>query len=302
MRITRARLCLLVLLILAGFGFKLEKEDVFFVEPLGKASLNLRDEVAICLDIDYLKLRYPYGMINTLDKSQVPVEFNKRVFIKDEKTIQRITRETGVKLKQTFTILTQNGDTYPARVISFAYFGNSPSSVIVVANARVKIKGCDLMLTRARSVAFRHKVELNPESEIRALEPGSVEPKLKQRLIRVCTSHFQSEDIQGIRVTPAQVDPGDDIEYFVSFWHHPRGDFDLEEFTTAGFLLRPENNNFCQLPLPGNFELKAVFDLDKDGYAELFGTIGNAAEVCHVLLSYDGEEFKTIRSGLCAGY
>jgi hypothetical protein len=302
MRTIRARLCLLALLIFAGFGFKLEEKNLFFVEPLSEVNPTLCDEVAICLDLDYLKIRYPYGMVNTLDRGQTPVEFNTRLFIKDEKTVERIARESGVKLKQTFTIVTQQGNTYPARVISFAYLGNSPSSVIVVANARVKVKGRDLMLTQARSVAIRGKFELNPESKIRALDPGSVPPELKQKLIRVCTSRFHTEDVQGIRVIPAQIDRTDEIKYFVSFWHHPREDFDLEEFTSTGFLLRSENNNLYQLPLPGKFELKAMFDLDGDGYAELFGTIGDAAEVCHILLSYDGAEFKTIRRGLCAGY
>ncbi len=290
------------LLGLAGLGLVLDERHVFFVEPLGDVNPTLTDEVAICLDIDYMKLKYPYGMINTLDPSQALVEHNKRVFIKDKETIESIVKTSGVKIRQTFTIITRQGTAYPARVESFAYMGNSPSSIIVVANAKVKVKGSDPLLTGSRSVALRGKVELDPESKIRSLAAGGVDEKLKQRMIRACTASFYNEDISYTHVLPAQIDKTKETEYFISFWHHPRGDFDLEDYKSACCLITVKDNELHQLPLPGNFEPKAVFDLDGDGFAEIFGTAGDAAEVCHYLLSYDGSEFNIIRKGLCAGY
>jgi hypothetical protein len=284
------------------FGFELSEKDVFFVEPMSQFNPNLTNEVCICLDIDYIKLKYPYGMVNALAPEQKPVEPGKRLLIKDEDKLKSIERTTGVKRKEIFTIVTQEGTAYPARVESFAYLGNSPSSIIVVANARVKVKGCDLMLTRARSVALKGSVELDKGSGIKHFPAREIDESLKQRMIRGCTASFRNEKIEYTRVLAAQLDKAEEIEYFVSFWHHPIEEFDLEEFRSACCLLRPKKDAFEQLPLPGNVEPKAVFDLDGDGFGEVFGTAGDAAEVCHVLLTYDGSEFKIIRRGLCAGY
>ena len=279
----------------------LTADQVFFVETLRGVSGSRTNEAALDLGLDYAQIKYPYGMVNLLDPGQSAVEYRSRLPITDLEKILQVEQQSGVKSGEKFTLVAMDGKTAPATVASFAYLGNSPSTVLVAAI--LKLKTPDAQMTGQRGLALRGSVKLKPNPRIQLQPQEKIAPELSDRLFALAVPPERlGQTLTDIRVIPARLDASGKIYCFVSYWHHPQGAFDLEDMQSAGSLFRVEGEKIVDLNLPADLEVKAVWDLNGDEKPEILGTAGDGAQVCYRLVFWDGSTFTPIKEGLCAGY
>jgi len=282
---------------------KLAPDQVFFAAPLGQQSGGRNTAVAMDLGLDYAAIKYPYGMVNLLDPSQTPADYRQRVPITELDKILLIETQAGVKLGEKFTLATPAGRSYPAVAGSFAYYGNSPSSVLVAAILPVKPPAFDAQLNNRPGLVLRGTRRLPPSSRIRLWPEVEVAPALLARLrVQAVPPARAGEAIADFRIVAARLSSADTLDYFVSYWHHPLGAYELEDMQSAGYLFRVQGEKLLELGLPADLQVVAVWDLLGDGKAEVMGIAGDGTWVCHRLVAWDGHSFTLIKEGLCAGY
>jgi hypothetical protein len=281
----------------------LNPDQVFFAAPLGAQGSGLNAEAALDLGLDYAALKYPSGMVNLLDPRQTAVAFRQRVPITELDKILLVEHQAGVKTGEKFTLVTPAGKAYPGSIGSFAYFGNSPSSVLVAAVLRVKLPAFDAQVYSRPGLALRGDRRLPPNSRIRLWPEVKVPPSLAERLRAQAVPPARAgEVIADFRVAPARLSSLDNLDYFVSYWRHPPGAYDLEDMQSAGYLYRVQGEKLQDLNLPPDLQVAAVWDLLGNGQAVVLGTAGDGAWVCHRLYAWDGRAFTLVKEGLCAGY
>jgi len=282
---------------------RLAPDQVFFTAPLGSQGSGLNAEAALDLGLDYAEIKYPGGMVNLLDPQQTSVGYRQRLPITELDKILRVESAAGVKIGEKFTLVTQAGKAYPASVGSFAYFGNSPSSVLVTAVLRLQLPAPDAEVYSRPGLALRGARRLPPNSRIRLWPEVKVAPDLAERLRAQAVPPARAgEAVSDFRIVPARLTAADTLDYFVAYWHHPLGGYELEDMQSAGGLWRVQGEKLVDLNLPPDFAAVAVWDLLGDGKAEVMGTAGDGAWVCHRLLIWDGQSFALLKEGLCAGY
>ena len=88
----------------------------------------------MCLDLDYVYIKYPLGFVNTLDTKESLIEFRKRVQISDPEQLNRLINKSGFQVGDKVTVVSYWGQAHPARIVGFSYVGNSPSTIIVAAD------------------------------------------------------------------------------------------------------------------------------------------------------------------------
>ena len=282
---------------------RLNPDQVFFTAPLGAQGSGLNAEAVLDLNLDYAEIKYPYGMVNLLDPKQTQVGYRQRLPITELDKILLVESQAGVKIGEKFTLVTQAGKAYPATAGSFAYFGNSPSSVLVAAVLRIKLPALDAQVNSRPGLALRGARRLPPNSRIRLWPEVQVPPALAERLRAQAVPPARAgQAVSDFRVIPARLSAADTLDYFVSYWHHPFGAYELEDMQSAGYLFRVQGAKLQDLNLPPDLQVVAVWDLLGDGQAEVMGAAGDGAWVCHRLYAWDGRTFLLLKEGLCAGY
>ena len=280
---------------------KLAADQVFFVETLRGVSGSRTNEAALDLGLDYARIKYPFGMVNLLDPGQRAVEYRSRLAITDLDKLLQVEQESKVKSGEKFTLVALDGRTAPATVGSFAFVGNSPSTVLVAAI--LKLKTPDPQMTGQAGLALRGTVKLKPGSKIQLQPQEKPAPGLSDRLLaRAVPPERLGQTVTDVRVIPARLDASGQRYYFVSYWRHPQGAFDLEDLQSAGSLFRVEGEKVVDLKLPADLEVRAVWDLNGDEKPEILGVAGDGARVCYRLYTWEGSKFSLIKEGLCAGY
>ncbi len=68
---------------------KLTDENLYFTEPYIFLSPPVKNRIAMCLELDYAYVRYPFGFVNTLDLKGPLVEFRKRIRVTEEEQIKK---------------------------------------------------------------------------------------------------------------------------------------------------------------------------------------------------------------------
>jgi len=278
-------------------------DQVYFVAPLGAGSDPLSPQAAMDLGLDYAPIKYPYGMVNLLDPAQTPVEYSRQAPITDLDKVLQVENESGIKIGEKFTLVTPAGKVYPASVTAFAYYGNSPSTMLVSASLRIKLPGPDPAVATRPSLALRGAKKITPNPRVRLWPEVKVAPELIDKLrLQAVPAGRRGETISNFRLVPGRLSGSEALDYFVSYWHRPMGAFDLEDARSAGYLFRLQGKELVDLNLPSDLEVQAVLDLTGDGKAEILGMAGDGALACHRLFSWDGHAFRLIKEGLCAGY
>jgi hypothetical protein len=282
---------------------KLAPDQVFFAAPLGRSSDGRDAGAAMDLGLDYAAIKYPYGMVNLLDPGQAEVAYRRRVPITDLDKVLLVENLAGVKTGEKFTLVTPAGRAYPATAASLAYFGNSPSSVLVTAVLRLKLPAFDAQVYSSPGLVLRGgrrpppapRIGLRPEVKVPA-------PLLAQLRAQAVPPARAGEVIADFRVAAARLPGADTLDYFVSYWHHPAGAYELEDMKSAGYLFRVQGQKLLNLNLPPDLQAVALWDLLGDGKAEVMGIAVNGVWVCYRLYAWDERGFTLIKEGLCAGY
>ncbi len=278
-------------------------DKIFFSAPLNNIDDKVKDEVAICLDLPFERIKYPLGFINALDTTNPPVPERGIQYVSDPSQKAKILKSTNVKIGDTFTLVTATGDTYATVVTSYAYVNITTSDIMVAAMARVEAQGDDSRLSSKPGLAIRGTVALDAEARIGLNPKMPVDPELREQLKKLCAESIPKDHVVvDYGIVTAWLEPLDPGSYFVSLWHRPEPEYDIEDIKISGCSYRTQDKQLSGIPLPLPVEIKAALDLDRDQRAELIAITGNGAEICHVLLSYDGSKFTVLKKGLCMGY
>ena len=283
----------------------LSEKYLFFTEPFSYLKPPVKDVMGMSLDLDYTIIKYDYGFVNTADlKPESLVAFKKRMVIKEPKQLARITEKTGLTAGAQLTVISALGNVSTAKIVSFSYVGNSPSTIIVTADLKIEGQSPDPSLFAANGIALRGKWPLPSQQGLRAGPPLANTDPLKPKLVTQCSGDIGPRfELQGPQVVPAPLKPGGAISYFVSFWLIPKGNYEIEDVELKSCFFQSSGQDYwTNTPLPVNLRLLQVYDLDGDGQAELFGLSGNGLEVCLAYLAPQDNEYRVVKKGLCAGY
>jgi hypothetical protein len=283
-------------------GFKVSADSVFFTEPYIHLDPPERDLIAMSLELDYAYIKYPYGFVNTVDPSQPAISYRKRIVITDPDQLSRLKDKCGFKVGDRVTVVSAAGPASPAKIVSFSYVGNSPSTIIVAADLKMEgeadpsvFSRHGLALTGAPAVVADRKVYTGKALERR--DP------LTQKMLRLCAADLPGGHIiQDARAVPAYLEANGSGYYFVSYWERPDPEFEIDEVQLKSCLFKPIGEGFARAGLPIPIAVEQVYDLDQDGKAEIFGLTGDGAEACYMLLAKNGSGYIVVKKGLCAGY
>lgn len=286
----------------ASPSYPFSAQDLFFTEPYTYLEPTVRDGLGMCLDLDYVFIRFPYGFINTIDPREPPLKFGKRLVVNDEQALQRIHRESGFQVGDEVTVISPAGGVYPARIQGFSYVGNSASTVIVAADLELTDKDPDPSLFAGHGIALRGAPPVK-SGAAKARPPLKPKDKLAERLVADCAQGPKSEwVIEGPAVVPAELDESGALYYFASFWRRPAEGYEIDDIELVTCIFKSEGEGFVKAIPPFPFRMIQVYDLDGDGRGEIFAAAGNAFELCHIYLVPEGASYRTLRRGLCSGY
>jgi hypothetical protein len=286
-----------------GPAVKLEAADLFFTEPYINLDPPVGNLIAMCLDLDYAYIKYPYGFVNTVDLSQPEIMPRKRCPVSAPDQLERIKEKTGFAAGDKVTVVSAQGLFYPGRIVSFSYVGNSPSTIIVAADLRIESDNPDPSLFARHGVALRGVKALPAVRKVFAGKSLLSSDPLQQKLVRLCAADLPAGNIIfDSRVVPAYLESDGAGYYFVSYWRRPNPDFEIEDVKLESCLMRPVGEGLARTELPIPVQVEQVFDLDQDGKAEILALTGDGAEACYVFLAPQGTSYRVLKKGLCAGY
>jgi hypothetical protein len=282
---------------------RLTAETLFFTEPYIYLRPPVNNRIAMSLELDYAFIRYPFGFVNTLELNQPLVEFRKKIQVTDPDQLQKIKQQSGFQPGDRITVVSAVGRTYPARIESFSYVGNSPSTVIVAADLVIESEDPDSTLFNKHGVALRGMHEPPAERKFFAEPSLASSDPLRQKLLRLCSAGLPEEHVVfDARVLPAYIEPGDEKYYFVSYWQRPEADFEIEDIQLKSCLFKPMGDGWAKADMPLPMQVEAVYDLDRDDKAEIYAMAGDGAEICYIYLLPKEDSYALLKKGLCAGY
>lgn len=287
-----------------GPTLDLSGEILYFTEPYTKLKPPIKNMIAMCLDVDYAQIKYPLGFVNTLDSTEPLINYQKRIQITGDEEIEKIREMSGLRTGDRITMLSAEGRVYPARIASFSYVGNSPSTIMVAADLVIESRKIDPSVWNSHGVALRGMREIQTPPTVGAQKPLDRDAPLKQKLLNICAGNLDpGYIIQDVNVLPAVLDKDGCEFYFVSYWKRPEDDFEIEEYELAACMFKPSGEAWAKASLPLPFQLIQVYDLDSDGKGEIFAMTGDGQEICYIYLAPTDEgKYRIIRKGLCAGY
>ncbi len=283
-------------------GFPFQESEIFFTDPYTYLEPPVKDRIGMSLDIDYTRVRYPYGFVNTVSPDKTPIKYKKRIKVEDEEELKRIKEMSGFEKGNPVTVISVSGNAFPARVAGFSYVGNSPSTVIVAADLEIEADSPDKSLFNSPGLAIRGKREIGPGG-LSAEDPLEPDAPLFEKLFGLCAGDRSSGyEFENKTVLPAELVEGEGLYYFVSFWRHPAEDYEIDDVELKTCILHSQNGVWRKMVLPIPLELIQVYDLDGNGRAELFATTGNSSRMCLSFLVPQGKGYRVMREGLCSGY
>ncbi|HUT55903.1 MAG TPA: hypothetical protein VM658_21105 [bacterium] len=285
-----------------GAGVKLSADNVFFTEPYINLVPPVHDLIAMSLELDYAYIKYPYGFVNTVDPSQPEISYRKRIVITDKDQLARLKEKSGLAAGDRVTVVSAQGLAWPARIESFSYVGNSPSTIIVAADLRMEGDADPSVFSR-HGIAFKGALAIGQVRKVFAGKALDRTDSLAQKLVHLCAADLPAGHIiQDARAVPAYLEADASGYYFVSYWERPDPDFEIEDVQLKSCLFRPVGEGFARAEMPMPLAVEQVYDLNQDGKAEIFGLTGDGAEVCYVFLAPKGAAYSLVKKGLCAGY
>jgi len=283
-------------------GFPFQESEIFFTDPYTYLEPPVKDRIGMALDLDYTRVRFPYGFVNTVTPDKTPIKYKKRIKVEDEKELKRIKEMSGFEKGGPVTVISLSGKAYPARVRGFSYVGNSPSTVIVCADLEIKADSPDQSLFNSPGIAIRGEREISPGG-LSAEAPLGPDAPLAEKLFDLCVGERSSRFVfENKTVRPANLVEGEGPYYFVSFWRHPAEDYEIDDVELKACMLHSQNGVWRKMVLPIPLELIQVYDLDGNGKAELFATTGDSSRMCLSFLVPEDKGYRILRQGLCSGY
>jgi hypothetical protein len=282
--------------------FKLTEDMLYFTEPYIFLEPPIRNMIGMCLELDYAEIKYPFGFINTVDSKEPLISFKKRVPVNDEEQLKKLTDKSGLKVGDYFTVVSVTGNAYKASIAGFSYVGNSPSTVVVMADLKIEDPGPDKELFNYHAIALKGVYNI-PRTEIGAGPAVPDDKQIKQKLHHYCAGNLPKGHVtMDPVVKPARLNNNLEEYFFVSFWHHPDPDFEIDDIKLAACMFKPSGDTWAKSELPLAFKLLNVYDLDQDGKGEIFAVTGDGLGICYSYLVPKGDNYKMLKEGMCAGY
>ncbi len=282
--------------------FPFRGDEVFFTEPYNYLNKPIKDKIAMSLDLDYNRVRFPYGFVNTVSPDTPPLEYKKRLEVENDKELKRIKEMSGFEKGDPVTVVSLSGNVHPAHVTGFSYVGNSPSTVTVVADLEIESEKPHESVFQSPGVAIRGKHDLSP-GPLSTEDPLEPDAPLARKLADLCSADIPAdESIENTTVRPAELVKGESPYYFVSFWHRPEDNFEIEDVKLKACMFHSRQGVWRKMVLPIPFKLLQVYDLDDNGQAELFVTTGDSSRMCLAYLVPEDKGYRILRQGLCSGY
>lgn len=282
---------------------KLTKKNLYFTEPYIFLKPPINDEIAMSLELDYTYIKYPLGFVNTLDSKEPLIQFQKRVRISDPEQLARLIEKSGFNVGDKVTVISSRGMSHPARIVSFSYVGNSPSTIIVAADLKISTDNPDPALFSRHGIALRGVHNVPARGDIASGKALSTDDPLRQKLLNICATDLPpGHVIQDVSILPATLERGGSPYYFVSYWQRPETDFEIDEVKISACMLQGSGESWSKASLPFPLRLLHVHDLDNDGKAEIFAQTGDGTEVCYIYLVPKEDHYQILKKGLCAGY
>ncbi len=210
---------------------------------------------------------------------------------------------SGFQTGDRVTVISAMGAAYPARIESFSYVGNSPSTVIVAADLVIESDEIDASVFSRHGVALKGMRKMPAEREyfVRGSLKGS--DPLRQKLLDLCAADVpRGHVVHDEKVAPAFITPDRSKYYFVSYWERPESDFEIEEVVLRSCLFKAMGEGWAKAEMPLPMQIEQVYDLDQDGKAEIYAMAGDGTEVCFLYLVPKGDSYSLLKKGLCAGY
>jgi hypothetical protein len=279
---------------------KLGADDLFFTEPYAYLDRPPAELIGMWLPLDYAAIKYPNGFADTVNTKEPLIKYKTYSPITAKDQLDRVIKQSGFKVGDAVTVLSAAGRAYPAQVAGFSYLGNSPSTVLVMADLKVS-GNPDPTVANAHGIAVRGKRDLAP-TKIFSRDPLPSSDPLQAKLLAACAGGVAGSVHENVNVAPALLTEAGPEVFFVSFWTHPEANYEIDDVKLTGCALKPAGGAYSRVELPLPIKLLQVYDLDQDGQAELFGAAGDGAEVCYVYLVPTASGYQLLRKGMCAGY